>query len=154
MPPSPPRLPAPAPLVRLLTPAPPPRLLAKFPPCRPTCCRALAWRLESESPRAVPPNLFAVPRSPYGAPPRCCGLCFQLPSPRAPPPRPGCCDGRFPPPMLFRLLLPMLELRLKLLLLLMLMSLLPPQPQPQPQPPPQAAPIIMPTPKEIAIPAA
>jgi hypothetical protein len=51
------------------------------------------------------------------------------------------------PPLIF-------ELRLKLLLLLMVMSLLPPQPQPQPQPPPQAAPIIMPTPKEMASPAA
>jgi hypothetical protein len=44
--------------------------------------------------------------------------------------------------------------RLKLLLLLMLMVLLPPQPQPQPQPPLQNAPIAIPTPKEIAIPAA
>jgi hypothetical protein len=51
------------------------------------------------------------------------------------------------PPLIF-------ELRLKLLLLLMLMLLLPPQPQPQPQPPLQNAPIITPTPKEIAIPAA
>src|SRR4029077_1038592 len=135
-------------------PAPPPRLLTKFPPCRPICCRALDCRLESESPRAVPPNLFAVPRSPYGAPPRCCGLCFQLPSPRPPPPRPGCCDGRFPPPMLLRFPPPMFELRLKLLLLLMLMLLFPPHPQPQPQPPPQNAPIIMPTPKAMAIPAA
>jgi hypothetical protein len=48
---------------------------------------------------------------------------------------------------------PIFELRVKLLLLLMLMLLLP-QPQPQPQPPPQNAPIIMPTPKEIATPAA
>ena len=51
------------------------------------------------------------------------------------------------PPLIF-------ELRLKLLLLLMVILLLPPQPQPQPHPPPQAAPIIMPTPKEIANPAA
>jgi len=56
--------------------------------------------------------------------------------------------------MLLRLPPPIFEFRLKLLLLLMLMLLLPPQPQPQPQPPPQAAPIIMPTPKEIASPAA
>jgi hypothetical protein len=44
------------------------------------------------------------------------------------------------------------ELRLKLLLLLM--SLFPPQPQPQPQPPLQNAPILTPTAKEIANPAA
>jgi hypothetical protein len=48
------------------------------------------------------------------------------------------------PPLIF-------ELRLKLLLLLMLMLLLP---QPQPQPPPQNAPMAIPTPKEIAKPAA
>ena len=30
---------------------------------------------DSESPRAVPPNLSAVARSRYGAPPRCSGLC-------------------------------------------------------------------------------
>src|SRR5258706_14891283 len=154
-PPPPARLPKPPPPPpRLPIPDPPARLLARLPPCRPTCCRALACRLESESPRAVPPNLFAVPRSPYGAPPRCCGLCFQPESPRPPPPRPGCCDGRFPPPMLLRLPLPIFELRLELLLLLMLMLLLPPQPQPQPQPPLQNAPIIMPTPKEIASPPA
>src|SRR5215472_4180319 len=74
-------------------------------------------------------------------------------SPRLPP-REGRFEGRFPPPMLLRLPPPIFELRLKLLLLLMLMSLLPPQPQPQPQPPLQKAPIITPTPKEIAIPAA
>jgi hypothetical protein len=45
----------------------------------------------------------------------------------------------------------MFVLRLKLLFMLTLMSL-PPQPHPQPQPPPpQAAPIIMPTPNEIAL---
>jgi hypothetical protein len=48
----------------------------------------------------------------------------------------------------------MFELRLKLLLLLMVMLLLPPQPQPQPHPPLQNAPIITPTPNEIATPAA
>ena len=64
--PAPPRLLTPVPPpARLLTPAPP-RLLARLPPCRPTCCRALAWRLESESPRVVPPNLSAVARSLYG----------------------------------------------------------------------------------------
>jgi hypothetical protein len=47
----------------------------------------------------------------------------------------------------------MFVLRLKLLFRLMVMSLLP-QPQPQPQPPLQNAPIITPTPKEIAIPVA
>src|SRR6516162_595251 len=163
-PPPPGRLRAPAPPpARLLTPPParllrpplPARLLARLPPCRPSCCRAPAWRLARESPRVVPPNLSAVARSRYGAPPRCCGLCFHLPSPRPPPmpPRPGCCDGRFPPPILLRLPPPMFELRLKLLLLLMLMLLLL-QPHPQPQPPLQNAPIITPTPKEIANPAA
>src|SRR5436190_16323575 len=76
-------LPKPALPARLLMPPPPARLLGKFPPCRPTCCRALAWRLESESPRVVPPNLSAVARSPYGAPPRCAGLCCH----RSLPPR-------------------------------------------------------------------
>src|SRR5437773_7037200 len=141
MPAPPARLLRPAPLARLLKPAPPARLLGRLPPCRPTCCRALAWRLDRESPRAVPPNLSAVARSRYGAPPRCCGLCFQLASPRPPPPslprspppipprsppRFGSCDRRFPPPKF--------ELRLKLLLLLIFMLLLL-QPQPQPQPP-------------------
>jgi hypothetical protein len=55
--------------------------------------------------------------------------------------------------MLLRLPPPMFEFRLKLLLLLMLMLLLL-HPQPQPQPPLQNAPIITPTPKEIASPAA
>jgi hypothetical protein len=48
----------------------------------------------------------------------------------------------------------MFVLRLKLLLRLIVMLLLPPQPQPHPQPPLQNAPIITPTPNEIAIPAA
>src|SRR5262249_42177204 len=104
-------------------------------------------------PRVVPPNLSAVARSLYGAPPRCCGLCFQLDWPRFPPPRlprspprPGkSFDTRLPPPIF--------ELRLKLLLLLIVMSLCP-QPQPHPQPPLQNAPIITPTPNEIATPAA
>jgi hypothetical protein len=48
----------------------------------------------------------------------------------------------------------MLVLRLKLLLRLMVISLLPPHPQPHPQPPLQNAPIITPTPKEIATPVA
>jgi len=69
--PPPARLLAPPPAARLLTPPPvarllapaPPRLLARLPPCLPTCWRALAWRLESESPRVVPPNLSAVARS-------------------------------------------------------------------------------------------
>jgi hypothetical protein len=56
--------------------------------------------------------------------------------------------------MLFRLPPLMLVLRLKLLLRLMVMSLLPPQPQPHPQPPLQNAPIMTPTPNEIAMPAA
>jgi hypothetical protein len=47
------------------------------------CClawfwRAFACRFERESPRVVPPNLFAVDLSEYGAPPRCWGLCCQL----------------------------------------------------------------------------
>ena len=49
-------------------------------------------RFARESPRVVPPNLSAVARSLYGAPPRCCGLCFQLASP-----------PRLPPPLLSRL---------------------------------------------------
>src|SRR5437762_1021310 len=105
-PPPPARLPTLAPPPRLLTPArllrpaPAPRLLDRLPPCRPTCCRALAWRLASESPRVVPPNLSAVPRSPYGAPPRCSGRCCHLSpaAPRSPPPRTGWVEGRLPPP--------------------------------------------------------
>src|SRR5580704_11673417 len=62
-PPPPALLLTPAPLARSLTPAPPPRLLGRLPPCWPTCCRALAWRLDKESPRDVPPNLSAVARS-------------------------------------------------------------------------------------------
>src|SRR5580700_8297189 len=93
--------------------------------------RALDWRLARESPRAVPPNLSAVARSPYGAPPRCAGWCCQLLLVFPP---------RFPPVMFV--------LRLKLLLRLTVILLLPPQP------PLQAAPMATPTPKEIAIPAA
>src|SRR3977135_1656910 len=81
----------PLPPPRLPIPDPPARLLARLPPCRPTCCRALACRLERESPRVVPPNLFAVARSRYGAPPRCSGLCCHrsLFPPPSPPPRTG-----------------------------------------------------------------
>src|SRR4029077_2325619 len=78
--PAPPRLPA--------LPTPPGReVLPRFPPCRPTFRCAARWRLFNESPRVVPPNLFAVPRSPYGAPPRWAGLCFHLglPEPPGPP---------------------------------------------------------------------
>src|SRR5258707_12832469 len=103
-PPPPARLPAP-PLARLPAPAPPLRALERLPPCRPTCCRALACRLASESPRAVPPNLSAVARSRYGAPPRCCGLCCHR-SP-APPPPAGRGDARLPPSMFPRLPPPM-----------------------------------------------
>jgi hypothetical protein len=46
------------------------------------------------------------------------------------------------------------ELFTNVLLLFMLISLLLPQPLLQHQPPPQAAPIAIPTPKEIAMPAA
>jgi len=46
------------------------------------------------------------------------------------------------------------ELFTKVLLLLMFMLLLPPQPLLQHQPPPMAAPTIIPTPKEMAAPAA
>src|SRR5215472_8085972 len=94
--PPPGRLPALAPApppARLLTPAPPVRLLPKLPPCRPTCCFALAWRLDRESPRVVPPNRSAVARSLYGVPPRCSGLCCHL----LPPPA-GNVEPRFPPP--------------------------------------------------------
>src|ERR1700746_1956700 len=84
---------APPPLVLLPKPAPPPRLpmppaaplLDRLPPCRPSCCRAAAWRKERAPPRVVPPNLSAVARSRYGAPPRCAGLCCHrsraLPAP-------------------------------------------------------------------------
>jgi len=66
--PAPPaRLPAP-PAERSLTPAPAARLpalpaerlLGRLPPSLDICCRALAWRLARESPRVVPPYLFAV----------------------------------------------------------------------------------------------
>src|SRR5262245_11162534 len=128
----PPRLPPPPParLPRLPPPAPPLRTL---PPGRDTCCRAPAWRFASESPRAVPPYLFAVARSRYGAPPRCAALCCQVPLRLA---------LIFPARLIF-------ALRLKLLKLLTLMLLFP-QPVFHPQPPPQAAPIATPTPKEIA----
>src|SRR5436305_8323453 len=114
-----PRLP---PLARLLTPGPRPRVLARLPPCRPTCCRALDCRVARESPRAVPPNLSAVPRSRYGAPPRCSGLCCHWLRPL--PPFAGSVEARFPPPILLRLPFPILfrfpplmfVLRLKLLL--------------------------------------
>src|SRR5271166_6360386 len=77
----------------------PARFEASRPPagcCRATFCRAFACRLAAESPRVVPPNLLAVPLSPYGAPPRCCGLCCQLLFPRLP-------LFRLPPLTLFRL---------------------------------------------------
>src|SRR5246127_5011157 len=99
--------PKPAPPPRLPMPAPPPRLLERLPPCRPNCCRALACRLLRESPRVVPPNLSAVARSRYGAPPRCSGLCCHLlpppapptpPPPRAPPPPPTPPTPATPPP--------------------------------------------------------
>jgi hypothetical protein len=48
----------------------------------------------------------------------------------------------------------LLELFTNVLLLLMLIELLLPQPLLQHHPPPQAAPTIIPTPKEIAMPAA
>src|ERR1044072_8795043 len=87
---------------------------------------AARCRFPNESPRAVPPNRLAVPRSPYGAPPRCDGLCCHFP------PLPTLV--RLPPWMLFTRLPPlMLVLRLKLLFMLTSMSP-PPQPQPQPQP--------------------
>src|SRR5580765_6166791 len=84
LPPAPVLLPKPPLPARLLTPAPPPRLLSRLPPCRPTCCRAPACRFARESPRAVPPNLSAVARSRYGAPPRCWGLCCHLLPPTPP----------------------------------------------------------------------
>ncbi len=43
------------------------------------CRRAFACRFAMDSPLVVPPNLPAVARSEYGAPPRCRGLCCQLP---------------------------------------------------------------------------
>jgi hypothetical protein len=50
---------APRSLLRLLA-APAPARFAELAPLRACCCPALAWRLAAESPRAVPPNLFAV----------------------------------------------------------------------------------------------
>src|SRR6185369_8236489 len=95
------RLPAPAPARLLPAPAPPRLLpapptppgrdvLPRFPPCRPTFRCADRWRLFNESPRVVPPNLFAVARLPYGAPPRWAGLCDHLGlAPPGPPTPPG-----------------------------------------------------------------
>src|SRR5271169_1228391 len=116
--PAPPRLPISRP------PAfpPAPRFDISRPPagcCRATFWRAFACRLAIESPRVVPPNLLAVFLSPYGAPPRCCGLCCQLLFPPA-----GRVEARLPPWMFCRLLL-----LTKLLLLLMVTLLLPPHPQ-------------------------
>ena len=58
-----PRLAELAPAERLLAVAPPevraPCWLALAPP-RACCCPALAWRVERESPRALPPYLLAV----------------------------------------------------------------------------------------------
>src|SRR3984957_4203801 len=55
-------------------------------------CRALACRLDMESPRVVPPYRVAVAWSEYGAPPRCWGLCCHVLPPE------GSCDGRLPAP--------------------------------------------------------
>src|SRR5438552_7787943 len=61
-------VPAPPPPGRLAIPVPPPPGRLPAPP-------AGCWR-------ALPPKRFAVFRSPYGALPRCCGLCCQLLFPR------------------------------------------------------------------------
>src|SRR5438128_2108462 len=58
-------VPAPPPPGRLAIPAPPPPGRLPAPP-------AGCWR-------ALPPKRFAVFRSPYGALPRCCGLCCHCP---------------------------------------------------------------------------
>src|SRR5438094_2635507 len=58
-------VPAPPPPGRLAVPAPPPPGRLPAPP-------AGCWR-------ALPPKRFAVFRSPYGALPRCCGLCCHCP---------------------------------------------------------------------------
>src|SRR5262245_17050220 len=89
--PPPGRLPAP----RFCAPTPPARLPPAMPdPAVPPPCRALAPALPRApapsvplSPRAVPPYLFAVCLFPYGAFPRCCGLCchalaWPVPVPR------------------------------------------------------------------------
>jgi len=57
-------------------------------------------------------------------------------------------------PLRFETLFCLFELFTNVLLLFMFISLLLPQPLLQHQPPPQAAPIAIPTPKDIAIPAA
>src|SRR5215472_12501822 len=85
--PTPPRL---SPTPPRLSPTPP--RLSPTPPRLPwprfdMFCRAFACRSATDDPRVVPPNLFAVCRSEYGAPPRCFGLCCQLPPPA--PPRAG-----------------------------------------------------------------
>jgi len=74
-----PLLAAPPEADRVPAPAPPAARLLRLPPCWPICWRAPACRFANESPRAAPPNLSAVARSRYGAPPRCCGLCCQVP---------------------------------------------------------------------------
>jgi hypothetical protein len=67
-----------------------------------------------------------------------------------------CCQLLLPVrlPLLLEILFCLFELLTKVLLLFMLILLLLPQPLLQHQPPPQAAPIAIPTPKEIAMPAA
>src|SRR6267142_706656 len=125
----------------------PPRSIAP-PCCLPPICpwfwRAFACRLDMESPRAVPPYLLAVALFEYGAPPRCWALCCQLlPLP-----------VRFPVRLPVLLIFCLFELFTKLLLLFMLILLLPPYPLLQHQPPPMAAPTIIPTPNETAMPAA
>lgn len=89
----------------------------------------------------MPPYLFAVALFEYGVPPRCCELCCQLLLP-----------VRLP--LRLEILFCLLELFTNALLLLMFTVLLLPQPLLQHQPPPQAAPMAIPTPKEIAMPAA
>src|SRR5690348_5098403 len=112
-----------------------------LPPNCPWFCRALACRLPMESPRAVPPYLFAVALFEYGAPPRCWELC---------------CQELLPVrlPFLLDMLFFLLELFTNVLLLFFFILLFPPQPLLQHHPPPQAAPTIIPTPKERAMPAA
>ena len=94
-----------------------------------------------ESPRAVPPYLFAVDLFAYGVPPRCWELC---------------CQELLPVrlPLRFETLFCRLELFTNVLLLFIFTVLLLPHPELQHHPPPQAAPMAIPTPKEMAIPAA
>src|SRR5947208_1692898 len=91
--------------------------------------------MDAEAPLLLPPKRFAVARSPYGAPPRCVGLCCHLGCAPPTPPTPPTPPGLPTPPILWKLFSGLTR-----------MKAAPPQPQPQPQPPSHAAPKKIPTP--------